>query len=134
MAIFVEQSKGINILELSFDANVDLSSSQWCAVSPVAQSSGRAKVGLPSGQGVYAWGILQNTPAADERADVRVHGKTKAKANAAFNAGVELTPAGTTGKLEAASSGDYVVAHSIQAASAANALVDVLVVPAYQKN
>jgi hypothetical protein len=67
-------------------------------------------------------------------ADIRVLGTSKGKAQTTFNTGAELTVNGATGRLEAAGSGDYVVAIALQAALEANHLVWVQVVPAYQKN
>ena len=124
MAVVSELGKGEKVLEISGEASVDLSSSQYCfVVVTTSQSSGRFKVSLPSGQGVQYLGILQNAPAAGAQADVRIIGTTKVKANAAFDAGKLLTPAAATGKAGAAASGDYTNCQALQAASAANHLV-----------
>ena len=120
MAIVPELGKGQNVLEISGTAAVDLSSSQYMfVVLTLSVSSGRFTVSLPSGQGVTHMGILQNAPAAGEQADVRVIGTTKVVANAAFDIG-PITPAASTGKAGAATSGDFVTAQALQAASAAN--------------
>jgi hypothetical protein len=136
MALKREVAKELKILDDSGASAVDLSSSQYRAVSATGSvSSGKHTVSLPSGQGVITMGILLNAPASTgDIAQVRRIGIAKAEANATFDAGVELTPAGATGKLEAASSGDYVIGISREAAAEAGHLVSVLVLPPYQKN
>jgi hypothetical protein len=136
MAIKTTINRKINILSLSYAANADLSALRYCAVAPVAASSGLMKVGAPSGQGVLTVGILQtyNVDAANEQAEVLVEGVSSAIADATFNCGVELTASGADGKLEAASSGDYVIAISEEAAAEADQVVTVRVVSPYQKN
>ncbi|MBW3020780.1 hypothetical protein KY334_05765 [Candidatus Woesearchaeota archaeon] len=134
MTIAVEQVKTYNIRTENYEANVSLASSQYCAVAPVSAASGKMKVGLPSGQGVLCRGIVQNAPAAGAQANVMQLGRSKAKAASTFNSGVELTPSGTTGTLEAASSGDYVIAISVDASTCANAIVVVDLVHPFQKN
>ena len=121
MAIVKELGKGENILEIAGAATEDLSSSQYCLVAiKTGVSSGHFTVSLPSGQGVQTLGVLQNTPASGEQANVRVLGTTKVVANGTFNCGTLLTPAATTGKAGAASSGDYVIGVALQAAAEAN--------------
>ena len=135
MALFTEVGgKELHIYDDSFEANEDLSSSQNVVVAFVASSSGPPKVGLPSGQGVFPSGVLLNEPLSGEIAQVRHLGVAKVKANAAFNNGIELTIAGTTGKVEAAASADFVIGIALQAATAADHLVKVLLTGTYQKN
>ena len=137
MAIIEEFGKGQMILDLSFDVAADLSDLQYCAVIYTASvSSGKATLSAPGGQGVICAGILQNSDAdtAGDNGNIRTIGTSKVKANATFDAGVELTIADSTGELEAASSGDYVVAISLQAAAEANHLVYAQLVTPYQKN
>lgn len=118
----------------SYVANEDLSSSQFRVVVFAAQSSGKAKVGLPGGQGVYPAGVLLNTPASGEIAQVRHRGISKVVANGAFDSGIEVTIAATTGKIEAAASGDYVVGRSREASAEANHEVSINQDGTYQKN
>jgi len=134
MALKTEVPKSLPIYDDSFIANESLASSQYSIVVFTNPSSGQPKVGLPSGQGVLAAGALLNAPAIGEIAQVRMLGCAPVKANSSFNAGVELTIAATTGKVEAASSGDYVVGIALEAASAANHVVKVLINTPYQKN
>lgn len=135
MALVTEATKELKILDTSGNAAVDLSSSQNSAVIyTTSVSSGKPTFSLPAAQGGRAAGILLNDPASGARAEVRLLGLAKATANGTFNAGAELTPAGTSGKLEAASSGDYVCAIAQEAAAAANHKVSVMVIPPYQKN
>jgi hypothetical protein len=134
MAIVEDLTKGMKIQSDSYEANEDLSSSQWCVVAPVAGATGKMKVGLPSGQGVLFVGVLQNDPESGEQANVRQLGTTKVKANAAFNSGIELAISGTDGKVAAAASGDYVCGISREAAKGANHLISMYMTQPYQKN
>jgi len=136
MSLATDYGKGQNILELSGEADKDLSDYQWCLVSWAANSSGRVEVTSPSGQGVICAGILQNDDAdADgEMCSIRVLGTTKAKTSETFNTGVELTASGTAGTVEEAASGDYVQAIALQASTEAGELVWVQVISPYQKN
>ena len=134
MALKTNVPGGFKVFDETYTANEDLSSSQNCVVSPVAAASGKMKVGLPSGQGVLYAGVLLNAPAADAQAEVRLLGEVKVKANAAFNCGVEVCVAASTGKIAAAAADDYVVGISKEAAAEANQLVTIQMVGMYQKN
>jgi hypothetical protein len=134
-SLLVDRAKKHNILTESFEAAVSLASSQYCVVQFVTgAAAGTATVQLPSGQGVLVCGVVQNTPAINEQAEVLMLGESKVVANAAFDAGVELTAAATTGKVEAASAADYVIGIALEAASAANHEVSALIIPPHQKN
>jgi len=136
MSIVTTLGRKINILSLSYPAAVDLSDLQYCAVAPSSAATGKMKVTTPGGQGVLTVGILQsyNVDAANEQAEVLVEGCSKAIADSTFNSGVELTASGADGKLEAAASGDYVIAISEEASTEADQQVTVRVVSPYQKN
>jgi len=134
MAVVTTVPKQRPIDQNGYVANEDLSSSQYCAVVDAGASDAIVKVGLPSGQGVRARGILQNAPDEDEVANVMELGRSKGKAGEAFDSGVELTVLNATGVLEEAASGDYVCAISDEPATAANQIVRVKVVTPYQKN
>ena len=126
-----------NILTENFECSEDLSDLQYCAVGAEATATGRMRAAKVSGQGTIAVGIQQNAPTyskTEELSEVMTEGLTKVKAYASFNAGVELTAHDANGKLEAASSGDYVVAISREAASAADAVIIAKLVNPYQKN
>ena len=133
MSIVRDETKRDNVLENNYTANESLASSQYCAVSPVAASTGKMKVGLPGSEGALVCGVVQNSPAADAQANVQQLGICKVKANGAFNAGIELQ-ANTSGKALAAASSDYVFAISIEAAKGANHTVSVLLVTPYIKS
>ena len=110
--------------EVNAVASADLSASQYCAV--VDNSSGKAAL---AGAGLRADGILQDKPtAADQACLVGIRGLSKAKAGAAFNAGVVLTP-DASGKLVTAGTGDVPFATSREAAGADGDIVTVLVNP-----
>jgi hypothetical protein len=139
MAIVTDQLKD-NYLVEDFVADGNLTALEHCGVVPSAQSTGKNKVKAPIGQGVMTIGILKKDQSTDVLTDgarvvVATSGLAKAKANAAFNSGIELAVAGTSGKLAAAGSGDYVVAMSREAANAADHLVMVKIEETpYQKN
>jgi len=135
MAIITQVGKKVNINSFSVVADGDLSSYQYCAVMYSGASTGTVKVKAPTGQGVMCAGILQTYDCDDaETAEIMDSGFSSAIAAEAFNSGVELTPLDTTGKLEEAASGDYIIAIAHQAATAANEVVSVRVIVPYQKN
>lgn len=135
MALTSKVAGNLSILDETFVANEDLSSSQNCVVVPAGSvSAGKTKVGLPGGQGVLALGVLLNDPESGELAQVRTIGRAKAIAASTFNAGVEVTIAATTGKIESASSGDYVIGIALEAAAEADHVVAIMLTGQYQKN
>lgn len=135
MALKTNVAGELMIHDDTFTANEALTSSQNCVVVPAGSvSAGKTKVGLPGGQGALPMGVLLNAPASGAQAEVRMLGLAKVVANGTFNAGVEVTIAATTGKIEAAASGDYVVGIAKEAAAEANQLVTVLMTGTYQKN
>lgn len=135
MALVTEVPKSEKILDDSGEAAVTLSSSQYRAVIATASvSSGKHTVSLPAGQGARCIGILLNAPASGEQAEFRRMGIAPVEAASTFDAGAELTPSGATGVLEAASSGDYVIAIAREAAAEAGHVVSAFVVSPYQKN
>lgn len=135
MAVVTTQARKVNVLSISYETAANLSNLQYCAVAPSGAATGRTKITTPSGQGVLTVGILQTYNATSgTQAEVLCQGLSKAKANASFNSGSELTVNGATGELEAAASGDYVIAIAMEASTAADQLVTVWVVSPYQKN
>ena len=123
------------ILDESFEANEDLSSSEHrVVVAAGSVTAGKSKAGLPGGQGVAFIGVMLNDPASGAVAEVRVLGEALVEANSTFNAGVELTISGTDGKVESASAGDYIVGIAKEASAEANQLVTVIMPGIYQKN
>lgn len=134
MALKTKVPGNLSILDESFVANEDLSDSQNCVVVPAGSvSAGKTKVGLPGGQGVLALGVLLNDPESGEIAQVRTMGYAKAIADSTFDAGVEVTIAATTGKIEAASSGDYVIGIAIEAAAEADQKVAIMLTGQFVK-
>jgi hypothetical protein len=135
MAIVTDQTKEMSLMDESYAAAADLSSSRInTVVVPSAVATGRMQVTTPAGQGVLWAGVLLNEPASGALAEVREMGIAKIKAKAAFNAGIELAIDGTDGTVSAAGSGDYVVGISREAAKGANHLVSVRLTAPYQKN
>ena len=109
-----------NLRPVSIPANADLSASQYCLVT--MNSSGKVAV---VGAGLSADGVLQNKPAAANRAAsvATTPGQiTKIKAGASFSAGDHLTP-DSSGRAITATSGDVRSAKAMEAASGANVIV-----------
>ena len=135
MAIVTAQPKKLNIMSSGYEADGNLTALENCAVSPSEQASGRMQIKAPSGQGVLTTGILQSNAVTDGlMGEVLEIGYSPAIADSTFNSGDELTTSGTDGKLEAAGSGDYVIAIAYEAATEADQVVAVRVVNPYQKN
>ena len=115
------------ILDESFEANEDVSSSQYrMVVSAGSVTAGKNKAGLPGGQGVFPLGALLNTPASGEVAEVRMIGEALLEAVGTFNAGIQLTIDGATGLVGAAASGDFVIGIAKESSNEANQLVTVI--------
>jgi hypothetical protein len=133
MSIVTNLPRTYNDQTKNREAAVDLSDHQYCAVALTGGASGRATITSPSGQGVWCVGILQNAPESGSLGEVLERGYSKAKAHESFNAGIELTVHDSTGELVAASSEDYVIAYSEEAATCDNALITVRVIDPYQK-
>lgn len=137
MAVVRNVTGTYNILTENFACSVDLSGCQYCAVGQELTATGKMRAALVTGQGARAVGIQQNAPVfanTNELSELMTEGITKVKAYTTFTAGVELTPHDTLGELEAAGSGDYVVAIAREAAKCANAIVVAKLVNPYQKN
>lgn len=94
-----------------------------------AQSSGKPQVTTPGGQGVLPAGVLVSDAdvASAGLAEVRMFGIVEIEAKGAFNSGILLTIQGTDGRVEAASSGDYVVGVALEASAEAGQLVKVMI-------
>jgi Uncharacterized conserved protein (DUF2190) len=106
-------------------ANADLSAKQYLAV---AVSGADFQVNVV-GNGVKALGVLQNAPTSGQAADVRVIGVSKAVAGAAYARGVMLM-SNASGQLITATSTNYAVAYSLEAAAASGELRSVYVIGA----
>lgn len=106
---------------VTFPANADLSSSQYCFVS--LNSSGNVAV---TGDGAHATGVLQNDPAAAARAaSVALNGVTKVKAGGTVTAG-GLVASDSTGRAVDVVSGDYILGEALEAATAANQIISIV--------
>lgn len=115
-----------SMVDLTYEAEVDLSGSQYCVVV-LGTSDGQVK--LPAAVGAKSVGILQNAPAAGAAARVRRLGVSKIKANGAFSKGDVLTAAATTGKVDTSATTNFPVALAEEAATAVNDLVKAFVNP-----
>lgn len=137
MAIRKNVTRGFDLHTEDYDCSEDLSGLQWCAVGFTSSATAGSKVliGKPASQGALALGILQNAPVyGTDLGEVRHQGVSKAKAYTTFNKGVELTVHDTTGRLETALAGDYVIGFALEPATCTNALVSILLTGPYQKN
>ena len=135
MAIVTTLGKKINILSLSYTTAADLSALQYCAVIESGAATGKMQITVPGGQGVRSVGILQTYNATSGTVgEVLIEGVSNAVADSTFDSGKELAISGADGKLEAAGSGDYVIAIAEEAATEADQQISVRVVSPYQKN
>lgn len=117
MSIKVERTKVLAKIDDIAEASEDLSSSNLCrVVLGGGAANSNATVGLPGAQGARTDAILLNAPEDEESAQIGYTGIREVRAAEAFDAGVELTVLDTTGRAEAASSGDHVFGISREAA------------------
>jgi len=108
-------------LDISLPTAVDLSGSQYCAVS--VDSSGNAI--LPTAAGDPIIGILQNDPKAGQTASVRVLGVSYVVSSAVVADGALVT-VDTAGKATTAAAGNYIAGIAIGGAAAAGDYVSML--------
>lgn len=110
-------------------AGVDLSSSLYCGVT----LSSTSKAVLPAAQGDRIVGVLNNKPKANEAATIVQTGIVQMKAGDVVNlsAGGTVVMADTSGRAVpfTGTAGDYPVGVALEAASAANIIIAVLLVP-----
>jgi hypothetical protein len=88
--------------------------------------SGSRTVSLQTTQGALSYGVLQNAPAAGQAADVAIGGITKVVVGAAVTAGAELM-ADTNGRAITQTSTNRKVGMALESATAANAMISMLV-------
>lgn len=86
-------------------------------------------VAIQTSQGGAVYGILQNTPALGQAADVGIAGISKLVAGAAFSAGANLM-SDTNGRGIAQTSTNVIGAVALEAATAAGQVITVAVIPA----
>jgi hypothetical protein len=118
------------VLDFSFKAAENLSNYQYHFV--IIDSNG--KVALMNALGDYLIGVLQNAPAADEEATVRILGISKVVANAAIDEGsfvnAEFVSTSDCGKAQATTSNSVTSCGMVVGASGAeDDLVSVLLTP-----
>ncbi len=126
MTIVSDLTKQLIINSDSFEANGDLSAFLDCVVIFSTQSSGKAQIAVPGGQGADWAGVLRTDTVTDGLVgEIVTEGTVKIKASGAFNAGIALAISGVDGRVAAAGSGDYVVGYSREASNAANHKISV---------
>ena len=133
MSIKVERTKINAQVDDIATASEDLSSSHLCmVVLGGAAANSSATVGLPGGQGVRVDAVLLNAPESGEEAQLGLTGIREVRAAEAFNAGVELTVLDTTGRVEAAASGDFVCGIAREAAGEADHIISMITTNYYK--
>lgn len=105
-----------------YPAGADLSAKYGFAVK---LSAGSAVLG---GAGDSCIGVLQNKPTSGQAAEVMHMGIAPVMSGAAFSA-LDLLASDANGKLQTATAGQKVVAKALAAATAADQLVEALVLP-----
>lgn len=113
------------VLDLSLEAEADLSAKQFHLIK--LDSSG--KVAL-AGSAERAIGVLQNNPSTGEAAQVRVLGVSKVVSGYSFGVGTVLA-SDASGKAITSSSAKP-IGIALEAATAANQIVSVLVIPGWE--
>lgn len=136
MAVVTNLPRTYNDQSMNRASAVDMSGMQYCAVALTGGATGRATATTPSGQGVLTVGIQQNVPSSTvgSLCEILERGYSQVRAFTTFNAGVELTVHDFTGRLEAAASGDFVIAISEEASTCTDAMVTARIIDPYQKN
>lgn len=137
MSLKLEVPKEFVIYDESGVPYASLANFVNCLVTAKATAAGKLQIDVPGSQGTLVLGVLQpqqtGTYETTDVVSVRVLGVTKVKAQGAFNSGIELTLYDNTGVVHAASSGDYVVGISREAATAAGHLISMLMTGGYWK-
>lgn len=106
-------------------AAADLSAKQYYPVKLTAARS----VNLATTGGEAIYGILQNKPKSGDAADICIFGVCKAIAGAAFSAGAALMTEATNGRVITQTGTNVTVAIALEAATAANQIISVKVIP-----
>ena len=134
MAIAVNYPKLLNILTQTYDQAADVSSYQNCCVAYTGAATGKAQVTPVTSAGQRVAGVLYNAPnyTLNVVAQVLQLGIAPVKANGAITAGVEVTT-GSDGRIQAAISGQWVIGTAMNAATAANEIIGVLMTGGYYK-
>lgn len=111
-------------IAITREANADLSALQFTFVDLDANG----QVGVPTGAGAMAIGVLQDKPAAAGRAaEVDVIGVTKVIAGAATAAGLDIQTTAAGLGIEALT-GDVIIGYSLTEALASGDLMEVLLI------
>ena len=114
-----------SLFDLAAKAAADYSSSQYCCCKLTAEGPPPTAT-LCATAGEYAWGILQDDPAAANRGcTVRMKGTSKAKAGDVVAFGAELT-VDSSGRVVTRSANNQArVGFALRAATAANDIIEV---------
>ena len=116
----------------SMVAGGTLTASQYCAVTLETDGT----VILANNQGERTFGILQddasvtiNSTAGTNGCTIRIAGITKAKAGGIIACGARCTNSATTGALETAASGDFVIGIALEYAASGDVFSMLIVQP-----
>ena len=85
-----------------------------------------------TGSTVRGIGVLRNSPDSGEPCDIARHGIAKVKASAAITAGALLTSDADGKAAATTTAAHYLVGQAIEAASAENQIIPVLLFPGYK--
>ncbi len=113
------------VLDLSLEAGADLSTKQFYLIK--LDPAGRAVL---AGAAERAIGVLQNNPLAGETAQVRVLGVSKVVSGNSFGVGTVLA-SDAAGKAVTSASAKP-IGISLEAATGADQIVSVLVIPGWE--
>jgi len=128
MSIKRERTKQDYVIDDSCAAYVDLTALHLCmVVARGAAANANMTVTTPAAQGDLVYAVLLNAPDEGETAELGLDSIQEVRAYAAFNAGVELTVNGATGRVEGAASGDFVCGTAREASGGAGHCVSMAV-------
>ncbi len=114
-------SASIGVLNLSFSAEADLSSSQY-RLMKLGSSAGQVKA--CDGVTDTPIGVLQNDPTSGQAASVRVLGTTKVVAGAAITRGAFLKTDAQGRAVSTSTDNDPIFGRALEAASAAGEIIE----------
>jgi len=122
-------SQSIGVLDLSFVAEADLRTLQYCVVTAGTAANSVKKCGTSD----VPLGVLQNKPNTGEPASVRVLGTSKVYADGAFAYGDQLAVADANGEVDTVGAAPVnIIGIALEAAGKAHVYVEMFVNRAFE--
>ena len=115
-------SQSVNILEITFKAEADLSAVQYYVMKVSAED----QVNIPTARTDVTIGVLQNEPKSGENAVIRVAGTTKAKSWSTITRGTYVTATADGRIMTADTDKDVVIGIALESAAADGDIIEIL--------